>query len=68
MAWAIKDNNKGVTREKCVCDDKGNLTTSDEAMLHAWKEDYQRLLYVEFPWEITQWQLKDLLYLLQRIW
>ena len=51
MAWAIKDNNKGVTKEKCVRDDKGNLTTSDKAMLRAWKEDYQRLLNVEFPWK-----------------
>ena len=38
MAWAVKDTNKDVTREKCVCDDKGNLTLKDEAKLHAWKE------------------------------
>ena len=51
MAWAIKDTNKDVTREKCACDDKGNLTISDEAKLHAWKEHYQRLLNVDFPWD-----------------
>ena len=51
MAWAIKDTNKFVTGEKCVSDDKGNLTVNDEAKLHAWKERYQRLLNVEFPWE-----------------
>ena len=50
MAWAIKDTNKDVAREKCVCDDKGNLTICDEAKLHVWKEHYQRLLNVEFPW------------------
>ena len=51
MALAIEDTNKDVTREKFVCDDKGNLTISDEAKLHAWKEHYQKLLNVEFPWD-----------------
>ena len=32
-------------------DDKGNLTISDKAKLHAWKAHYQRLLNVEFPWD-----------------
>lgn len=27
-----------------------NLTLSDEGKLHAWKEHYERLLNVEFPW------------------
>ena len=35
--------------EKCVRDDKGNLTLSDEAKLHAWKEHYYRLLIFEYP-------------------
>ena len=48
---AIKDTNKDVTGENCIRDDKGNLTKSDEAKLHAWKEQYQRLLNVEFPWD-----------------
>ena len=51
MAQAIKDTNKDVTGEKCLRDDKGNLTISDEAKLHAWKEYYQRLLNVQFPWD-----------------
>ena len=51
MARAVKDTNKNVTEEKCVPYDKGNLTISDEAKLHAWKEHYQRLLNVEFPWD-----------------
>ena len=38
MARAIKDTYKDVTREKCVCDDKGNLTIIDDTKLHAWKE------------------------------
>ena len=50
MARAIKDTNKDVTGEKCVHDDKGYLTISDEAKLHAWKEHYQRLSNVEFLW------------------
>ena len=47
---AIKDTNKEETAEKCVCDDKRNLTISDEANLPAWKEHCQRHLNVEFPW------------------
>ena len=50
MAQAIKDTNKNVTREKCARDDKGNPTLNDESKLRAWKEGYQRLLNVEFPW------------------
>ena len=53
MARAIKDTNKDVTGEKCIPDDEGNLTISDEAKLHAWKEHYQRLLYVEFSWNMN---------------
>ena len=49
MAHTIRDTNKDVTGEKCVCDDKGNLTISDEAKLYAWKEHYQRLINVDFP-------------------
>ena len=71
MAWTIKYANKDVTREKYVRDDKGNLTISDEAKLHVWKEHYQRLLNIEFPWHKNSLnnsqQLKDLLYSLQRI-
>ena len=51
MAHTIKDTNKDVTGEKCVCYDKGNLTISDEAKLYAWKEHYQRLINVDFPWD-----------------
>ena len=48
MAQAIKDTNKGVTGEKCVRDEKENLTINDEAKLHAQKEHYQRLLIFEY--------------------
>ena len=51
MPQTIKDTNKDVTGDKCVCDDKQNLTITDEAKLHAWKEHYQRLFNVEFPWD-----------------
>ena len=40
MALVIKDTNKDVTREKCVRNDRRNLTISDEAKLRAWKEHY----------------------------
>ena len=51
MDRGIKDTNKDLTGEKCVHDDKGNLTISDETKLHASKEHYQRLLNVEFSWD-----------------
>ena len=35
MAWPIKDTNKDATGEKCLCDDKENLTLSDKAKLGA---------------------------------
>ena len=50
MGRAIKDTNKDIIGEKFVRD-KGNLTISDEAKSHAWKEHYQRLLNNEFPWD-----------------
>ena len=51
MAQAIKVTNKDVIGENGVRDDKGNLTITDEAKLHAWMENYQRLLNVEFSWD-----------------
>ena len=32
-------------------DDAGNLSISDNAKKHAWKQHYERLLNVEFPWD-----------------
>ena len=43
MAQTIQNTYKDATGEECSSDDKGNLTISDEAKLHAWKEHYQRL-------------------------
>ena len=67
----LVDTNKDVTGEKRVCDDKGNLTISNETKLHAWKEHHKRLFNVEFPWDKNSLndsqQLKDLLYSLQRM-
>ena len=45
MAQASKDINKDVTVEKFICDDKENLTISDETKLHAWKGHNQTLKY-----------------------
>ena len=71
IARAIQDTNKDVTREKCVCDDEGNLTISNEAKLHAWKQHCQRLLNAEFPWDKNSLNnsvvVKVLLHSLQRI-
>ena len=37
--------------DKCVKDDTGNLSTSEEAKKAAWKQHYERLLNFEFPWD-----------------
>ena len=34
-------------------DDNGNLVLSDEAKLRAWKEHYQRILNIDFPWDVN---------------
>ena len=36
--------------QKCRCDDNRNLNISDDAKLLTWKDHYQRLLNVEFPY------------------
>ena len=35
-------------------------TISDEAKLHAWKENYQRLLNVEFAWNSLTYKLPNI--------
>ena len=44
-----KENNDFVG-DKCVRDDGGNLALSEDAKKAAWKQHYERLLNVEFPW------------------
>ena len=43
--------NQDVVGEKCVRNDAGELSLSDEEKMKAWVEHYARLLNVEFEWE-----------------
>ena len=43
--------NQDVVGEKCVRNDAGELSLSDEEKMKAWVEHYARLMNVEFEWE-----------------
>ena len=47
----MRKSNQDVVGEKCVKNDSGELSTSDDDKKLAWKEHYERLLNVEFPWD-----------------
>ena len=42
--------NQDVVGEKCVRNDAGELSLSDDDKMKAWVEHYSRLLNVEFKW------------------
>ena len=46
----MKRDNQDVMGEKPVKNDVGQLSLDEEAKNAAWKEHYERLLNVEFPW------------------
>ena len=46
----MRCDNQDVMGEKPVKNDKGLLSLDEVAKKGAWKEDYERLLNVEFPW------------------
>ena len=46
----MRRDNQDVMGEKPVKNDAGQLSLDEEAKRAAWKEHYERLLNVEFPW------------------
>ena len=50
LAKQMRKENQDVVGEKCVRDDAGNLSFSDKDKRKAWKQHYEKLLNVEFPW------------------
>ena len=52
-AKQIRKQNQDIVGEKCVKGDDNKLAYSDTAKKNAWKQHYQRLLNVEFPWDET---------------
>ena len=50
IAKQMKQENKDIVGEKCIRDDDGVLAFNVEDKKKAWKQHYERLLNVEFPW------------------
>ena len=46
----MKQENKDIVGEKCIRDDDGVLAFNEEEKKKVWKQHYERLLNVEFPW------------------
>ena len=42
--------NHDVIGEKCIQEDDGNLSLDDTSKKLAWKQHYEQLLNIEFPW------------------
>ena len=51
LARKLKAENVVIAGNKCVRNDTGQVSYTDEAKLAAWKEHYEQLLNVEFPWD-----------------
>ena len=50
LAKQMRHDNQDVMGEKPVKNDAGQLSLDEEAKKEAWREHYERLLNVEFPW------------------
>ena len=50
LAKQMHRDNQDVMGEKPVKNDTGQLSLDEESKKEAWKEHYERLLNVEFPW------------------
>ena len=46
----MRKENKDIVAQKCIQYDSGKLAYSNEEKKKAWKQHYERLLNVEFPW------------------
>ena len=51
LAKQMKRENQDVVGEKCVLNDDGEMTFSNDSKKGAWHQHYERLLNVEFPWD-----------------
>ena len=55
----MRKENKDIVGEKCIQDDSGKLAYSDDEKIKAWKQHYERLLNVEFPWSKDDLSVAD---------
>ena len=52
-AKQIRKQNQDIVGEECVKDVDNKLVYSDAAKKNVWKQHYQCLLNIEFPWDET---------------
>ena len=50
IAKQMNRSKQDVVGERCIKNDAGELSLSDEEKMKAWVEHYARLLHVEFEW------------------
>ena len=51
IAKQMRRNNQDIVGEQCVWDNQGNFCLDSDAKRNAWKEYYDHLSNVEFPWD-----------------
>ena len=59
LAKQMRKENKDIIGEKCIRDNSGKLAYSDDEKIKAWKQHYERLLNVEFPWSEDDLSVAD---------
>ena len=59
IAKQMRKENKHIVGEKCIRDDSGKLAYSDDEKIKAWKQHYERLLNIEFPWSEDDLSVAD---------
>ena len=55
----MRKKNKDIIGEKCIRDNSGKLAYSNEEKKKTWKQHYERLLNVEFPWSEEDLSVAD---------
>ena len=55
----MKQENKDIVKEKCIQDDNGVLAFNEEEKKKAWKQYNERLLNVEFHWQVEDLSTAD---------
>ena len=55
----MRKENKDIVGEKCIRDNSGKPAYSDDEKIKAWKQHYERLLNVEFPWNEDDLSVAD---------
>ena len=59
IAKQMMKEKKDIVGEKCIRDDSGKLAYSDNEKTKAWMQHYERLLNVEFPWNVEDLSVAD---------